>query len=70
VDELMVKVNADWRQLREEIEEMLEVYPFLLARLERRFRQEHPEREGGIAELIEFAYDHGLELNGEPYREP
>jgi len=70
VDELMVKVNAEWQQIREEIEEMLEVYPYLLAALERRFHQEHPERKGGVAELIEFAYGHRLQLNGEPYRRP
>jgi hypothetical protein len=70
VDELMVKANAEWQQIREEIEEILEVYPHLLAALEGRFQQEHPARKGSVAELIEFAYDHHLQLNGEPYRGP
>jgi len=64
------QVNAEWQQIREEIEEMLEAYPHLLAALERRFHQEHPERKGGLVELVEFAYDHQLQLNGEPYWEP
>jgi hypothetical protein len=70
VDELMVKVNAEWQQIREEIEEILEVYPHLLAALEGRFQQEHPARKGSVAELIEFAYDHRLQLNGERYGGP
>jgi len=70
VDELMVKVKAEWQQIRGEIEEMLEVHPDLLAALEAQFHQEHPERKAGVAELIEFAYDHRLQLNGAPYREP
>jgi hypothetical protein len=70
VDELMVKANAEWQQIREEMEEILEVYPHLLAALEGRFQREHPARKGGVAELIEFAYDHRLQLNGEPYRGP
>src|SRR5262249_46074568 len=69
-DELMVMVNAESQQIREEIEEILEVYPRLLAPLEGRFQREHPAQKGTVAELIEFAYDHHLQLNGEPYLRP
>ena len=72
VEDLMVEVNAAWRRICEEIEEMLEMYPHLLDALEMRFRRKHPDGPSDdfrIEELITFACTHQLELNGECYGE-
>ena len=72
VEDLMVEVNAAWRRICEEIEEMLEVYPHLLDALEMRFRRKHPDGPSDgfrIEELITFACTDQLELNGECYGE-
>ena len=71
VDDLMVEVNAAWRRICEEMEEMLEVYPYLLDQLEMHFRREHardPDHRLRVEELLAFACTHQLELSGEYYR--
>jgi hypothetical protein len=73
VDNLMVEINGEWRQICEEMEEMLEVYPHVLDALEMRFRREHrkePSDHFRTEELIAFACTHRLDLNGERYVEP
>jgi hypothetical protein len=67
-DEQMVEINAAWRQVHEETEELLEVYPHLLDALEMRFRRNYRKRPQDcfrVEELIAFACTHQLELNGE-----
>ena len=71
-DERMVEINAIWRQIGEEMEELLEVSPHLLDALELRFRQEYhkgPDDPFRVDELIAFACTNRLELDGEPCRE-
>src|SRR5215471_11600851 len=66
-DERMVEINAIWRQIGQEIEELLEVHPHLLDALEMRFRQEYhkrPDDRFRVEELIAFACTHRLELDG------
>src|SRR5262245_55862658 len=72
-DDLMIEINAIWRQICEEMDEMLEVYPHVLDALEVRFRREHrkwPSDGFRTEELIAFACTHRLDLNGEPYWKP
>ena len=71
-DDRMVEINAEWRQICEQTEELMEVYPHLLDALEMRFRRKHPEGPSDgfrIEELITFACTHQLELNGEYHLE-
>src|SRR5262245_1310229 len=72
VEYLVVEVNAGWRRICEEIEEMLAMYSHLLDALEMRFRRKHPDGPSDgfrVEELITFACTHQLELNDECYGE-
>src|SRR5262249_50414434 len=72
VDDLMVEVNAAWRRICEEIEEMLKVHPHVLDPLEWPFRRERgrgPDEHFRAEELLAFACTNGLELNSECHRE-
>jgi hypothetical protein len=72
VDDLMAEVNAAWRRICQETEEMLEVYAYLLDQLEMHFRRKHgrrPDMRFRAEELLAFACTHQLELDGERYGE-
>jgi hypothetical protein len=69
-EELLPEMKAKWKEIKQEIRELYDEHPRLFAGLERRFREERPESPVTVDELVDFAYAHHLQLDGEPYTGP